>query len=134
MQLRPSRPLTLSLVVLLAATSLLAANAHKCNVDDNDTVVIHGNVHPSATPRNDRGPADASLELEKMILLLEPRAGKTSATLATYSNLNKNTGYGQQSFNLNAYIGQTIQVFLVGVEDTSAQTTFVVDDFALNVQ
>jgi len=61
-------------------------------------------------------------------------SGTVLATLATYSNLNKNTGYAQQSFNLNAYIGQTIQVYLVGVEDASAQTSFVVDDFALNVQ
>jgi subtilase family serine protease len=61
-------------------------------------------------------------------------SGTVLATLATYSNLDKNTGYAQKSFNLNAYIGQTIQVYLVGVEDTSAQTSFVVDDFALNVQ
>ncbi|HEY6139916.1 MAG TPA: protease pro-enzyme activation domain-containing protein [Thermoanaerobaculia bacterium] len=61
-------------------------------------------------------------------------SGTVLATLATYSNLDKNTGYAQKSFNLNAYIGQTIQVYLVGVEDASAQTSFVVDDFALTVQ
>ena len=61
-------------------------------------------------------------------------SGTVLATLATYSNLNKNTGYAQKSFNLNAYIGQTIQIYLVGTEDASAQTSFVVDDFALNVQ
>ena len=61
-------------------------------------------------------------------------SGTVLATLATYSNLDKNTGYAQKSFSLNAYIGQTIQVYLVGTEDASAQTSFVVDDFALNVQ
>ncbi len=61
-------------------------------------------------------------------------SGTVLATLATYSNLNAATGYTQKSFNLNAYIGQTIQIFLVGVENASAQTSFVVDDFALNVQ
>jgi Bacterial Ig domain len=61
-------------------------------------------------------------------------SGTVLATLATYSNLNKNTGYAQKSFSLNSYIGQTIQVYLVGVEDASLQTSFVVDDFALNVQ
>ncbi len=61
-------------------------------------------------------------------------SGTVLATLATYSNLDHNTGYVQKSFNLASYIGQTIQVYLVGVEDTSAQTSFVVDDFALNVQ
>jgi serine protease len=55
------------------------------------------------------------------------------ATLATYSNLNKNTGYAQKSFNVTAYSGQTIRVYLLGVEDTSLQTSFVCDDFALNV-
>jgi hypothetical protein len=61
-------------------------------------------------------------------------SGTVLATLATYSNLNAAAGYTQKSFNLNAYIGQTIQVYLVGAEDASAQTSFVVDDFALNVQ
>jgi len=61
-------------------------------------------------------------------------SGTVLATLATYSNLNHNTGYSQKSFNLNSYIGQTIQVYLVGAEDSLDQTSFVVDDFALNVQ
>jgi len=61
-------------------------------------------------------------------------SGTVLATLATYSNLNHNTGYAQKSFSLNSYIGQTIQVYLVGTEDSTLQTSFVVDDFALNVQ
>lgn len=61
-------------------------------------------------------------------------SGTVLATLATYSNLNANSGYVQKSFNLNSYIGQTIQVYLVGTEDSTLQTSFVVDDFALNVQ
>lgn len=61
-------------------------------------------------------------------------SGTVLQTLATYSNLNANTGYAQKSFNLSAYIGQTIQIYLVGAEDSTLQTSFVVDDFALNVQ
>lgn len=61
-------------------------------------------------------------------------SGTVLATLATYSNLNKNTGYVQKSFDLSAYKGQTIRIYLVGVENSSRQTSFVVDDFALNVQ
>jgi hypothetical protein len=61
-------------------------------------------------------------------------SGTVLATLATYSNLNAASGYQQKSFNLLTYKGQTIQVYLVGVEDTSQQTSFVIDDFALNVQ
>lgn len=61
-------------------------------------------------------------------------SGTVLATLATYSNLNHNTGYTQKSLDVSAYKGQTIQVYLVGAEDASQQTSFVVDDFALNVQ
>jgi subtilisin family serine protease len=56
------------------------------------------------------------------------------ATLATYSNLNKATGYSQKSFDVTAYRGQTIRVYFLGVEDSSLQTSFVIDDTALNVQ
>ena len=55
-------------------------------------------------------------------------------TLATYSNLNAASGYSLKSFNVAAYKGQTVQLYLVGVEDSSLQTSFVADDFALNVQ
>jgi hypothetical protein len=61
-------------------------------------------------------------------------SGTVLATLATYSNLNKNTGYAQKSFDLTSYKGQTIQVYLVGAEDSTLQTSFVVDDFALTTQ
>ena len=60
-------------------------------------------------------------------------AGTVLATLATYSNLNAASGYTLRTFDLSAYKGQTIQVNLVGTEDAANQTSFVVDDFALNV-
>lgn len=61
-------------------------------------------------------------------------SGTLLQTLATYSNLNKNTGYALQTFDLSSYIGQTIRVYLTASEDSQKQTSFVVDDFALNVQ
>jgi uncharacterized membrane protein len=61
-------------------------------------------------------------------------SGTVLATLATYSNLNAAAGYVQHSFDVSSFKGQTIQVFLTGTEDASLQTSFVVDDFALNVQ
>jgi hypothetical protein len=61
-------------------------------------------------------------------------SGTVLATLATYSNANAATGFTQKSFSLLSYKGQTVQVYLVGAEDTTLQTSFVVDDFALNVQ
>jgi hypothetical protein len=61
-------------------------------------------------------------------------SGTVLATLATYSNANAAAGFTQKSFSVLTYKGQTVQVYLVGVEDTTLQTSFVVDDFALNVQ
>ena len=61
-------------------------------------------------------------------------AGTVLSTLATYSNLNKATGYTQKSFDLATWKGQTVQIFLVGSEDSSLQTSFVIDDTAVNVQ
>ncbi|MEV6553589.1 M1 family aminopeptidase [Streptomyces sp. NPDC051597] len=52
-------------------------------------------------------------------------------TLATYSNLNKNTGYVQKSFDVSSFAGQTVNVAFTGTEDSSLQTSFVVDDVAL---
>jgi len=59
-------------------------------------------------------------------------SGTVLATLATYSNLNAAPGYQQVSFDLSSYKGQTIQIYLIGAEDSSLTTSFVVDDFALN--
>ncbi len=56
-----------------------------------------------------------------------------STTLATYSNLNKSSGYVQHSFNVSGFAGQTVTLKFTGTEDSSLQTSFVVDDTALNV-
>lgn len=60
-------------------------------------------------------------------------SGTVLSTLATFSNLNHNTGYSQKSFNLLSFKGQTIQIFFKGVEDFTLQTSFVLDDVNLNV-
>ena len=60
-------------------------------------------------------------------------SGSVLTTLATYSNLNANSGYAQKSFNVSAYAGQAVTLKLTGTENASLQTSFVVDDFALNV-
>ncbi|HEY2672438.1 MAG TPA: putative Ig domain-containing protein [Rugosimonospora sp.] len=56
-----------------------------------------------------------------------------STTEATYSNLNKGTGYTQRSFNVSGFAGQTVSVSFSGTEDSSLQTSFVIDDTALTV-
>ncbi|WP_432189291.1 M1 family aminopeptidase [Streptomyces sp. Tue6028] len=55
-----------------------------------------------------------------------------STTLATYSNLDKNTGYAQKSFDVSAFAGQTVTLTFTGTEDSSLQSSFVVDDVALD--
>jgi Zn-dependent metalloprotease len=60
-------------------------------------------------------------------------SGGSTTTLATYSNLNANNTYTLKSFNLNAYKGKTVTVKFLMNEDSSLQTSFVVDDTALNV-
>ncbi|WP_369386967.1 M1 family aminopeptidase [Streptomyces sp. CG1] len=55
-----------------------------------------------------------------------------STTLATYSNLDKNTGYVRKSIDVSAYAGQTVSLSFTGTEDSSLQTSFVLDDIALD--
>ncbi|MFD9795863.1 putative Ig domain-containing protein [Streptomyces sp. NPDC059070] len=56
-----------------------------------------------------------------------------STTLASYSNLNKNTGYALKTFDLSSLAGSTVTLKFNGTEDSSLQTSFVVDDTALNI-
>lgn len=62
---------------------------------------------------------------------LTVKAGAT--TLATYSNLNKATGYQLRSFDVSALAGTTSTITFTGTEDSSLQTSFVVDDTGLNL-
>lgn len=61
-------------------------------------------------------------------------SGTVVATLATYSNVNAASGYSLHSLNMNAYIGQTVQIRFYGHEDSSLATSFVIDDVTLTVQ
>jgi subtilase family serine protease len=61
---------------------------------------------------------------------LTVKAGST--TLATYSNLNKGS-YAQKSFDLSSFIGSSVTLTFTGVEDSSLQTSFLVDDTSLAV-
>lgn len=56
-----------------------------------------------------------------------------TTTLATYSNLNHNSGYVQKAFNLAGFAGQTVTIKFTGTEDSSLATSFVIDDTAVNV-
>lgn len=62
-------------LALLAGSAVLFAPTHASArpsrvIDDNETVILRGNVHPSARAEFDRGAAPASLAMERMILSL----------------------------------------------------------------
>jgi subtilase family serine protease len=63
-------------------------------------------------------------------------AGTVLQTLGTFSNLNKAAGYTQHSLpiTITSIKGQSVQIKFTGKEDASLQTSFVIDDVALNVQ
>jgi hypothetical protein len=60
-------------------------------------------------------------------------SGTVVGTLATFSNLNHNSGYAHHTYNLAAYAGQTVTLKFTGHEDASLQTSFVIDDTSFNV-
>jgi hypothetical protein len=55
-----------------------------------------------------------------------------STTKATFSNLNHNTGYALETISLAGTTGSVALKFS-GTEDSSLQTSFVIDDTAINV-
>ncbi len=56
-----------------------------------------------------------------------------STTVATFSNLNKATGYQQRTIDVSSFAGQTVTLKFTGTEDQSLQTSFVVDDTAITL-
>jgi Zn-dependent metalloprotease len=59
-------------------------------------------------------------------------SGTTTSTLVTYTNVGTSATYSQKTFDLSAYKGKTITVKFLMVEDSSLQTSFVVDDTAVS--
>jgi subtilase family serine protease len=55
-----------------------------------------------------------------------------STTLATYSNVNAASGYANKTFDVSSFAGQTVTLSFTGTEDSSLQTSFVLDDVAVN--
>lgn len=105
-----------------------------------DSIAQQVNIDPSATTATlsfwlhiDTAETTTTTAKDTLRVQVRNGSGTVLATLATYSNLNAGTGFTQKNFDLGAYKGQAIQIYLVGTEDSSAQTSFVVDDFALNV-
>jgi hypothetical protein len=66
------------------------------------------------------------------VQVLNP-AGTVLLTLGTFSNLNHAAGYQSHSFSVLQFKGQTIQIRFLGTENSSLQTSFVLDDTSLAV-
>ena len=79
----------------------------------------------------DTAETSTTTQFDKLTVQILSSSG--TATLATYSNLNAATGYTQRSFSLAGFAGQTVTLKFTGTEDSSLQTSFVIDDTALNV-
>jgi len=58
-----------------ASASTSFARPHR-SIDDNDTVVLSGNIHPHARPESDVGATDPALVMERMVLSLRMPADK----------------------------------------------------------
>ena len=54
-----------------------------------------------------------------------------TTTLATYSNVGASAAWVQRSFDLSGYRGSSVTLKFVATEDSSAQTSFVIDDTEL---
>ncbi len=105
-----------------------------------DTVLQQVTIPSTATAATltfflhiDTAETSTTTAFDTLTVQVRNSSGTVLSTLATFSNLNHNTGYVQKSFNLLSFKGQTIQIFFSGVEDFTLQTSFVLDDVNLNV-
>ncbi|MFC6519928.1 M4 family metallopeptidase [Undibacterium arcticum] len=75
-----------------------------------------------------------STAYDKLTVKVKNTAGTVLQTLATYTNVNAASGYQTRTFDLSAYKGQTVQVSFSETEDSSLQTSFVLDNVSLMVK
>ncbi|OXM69098.1 putative Ig domain-containing protein [Amycolatopsis vastitatis] len=132
-------PWTQSSGVIRAATS--AEPAHGGTMDA--WLGGHGSTHTDTLSQSltlPAGCASATLSWWSHIDTKETTTGTVydklvvqagSDTLASYSNLDKNTGYVQRTVDVSRYLGQTVTLKVTGTEDSSLATNFLLDDFSL---
>ena len=96
---------------------------------------VHRHVgHAHVLAAHHDGRDDHHDQSDKLRVQILNSSGTLLSTLATNSNLNASASYAQKSFDVTSFKGQTIRVRFNGTEDSSLQTSFLVDDTALNVQ
>jgi hypothetical protein len=67
------------------------------------------------------------------VLLRSPLDGSVLATLDTYSNLDAATGYQRHTFDVSGHAGTPLTVTFSGTENSSRQTSFLLDRVTLTV-
>ncbi|WP_426113971.1 M4 family metallopeptidase [Massilia sp. PWRC2] len=71
---------------------------------------------------------------DKLVVTVKNSSGTVLGTLATYSNVNQASGYQIRTFSLLPYKGQTVTLSFAMTEDSSLQTSFVVDKVSVITQ
>ena len=71
---------------------------------------------------------------DKLTVTAKSSSGAVLGTLATYSNVNKASGFQIRTLNLLPYKGQTVTLSFSMTEDSSLQTSFVVDKVSVITQ
>jgi Zn-dependent metalloprotease len=102
-------------------------SSHTDSITQSVTIPAGSPVTLSYYVHIDTAEATGSPALDTMTV----RAGST--VLQTLSNLDAATGYQLKTVDLSAYAGQTISLSFTGVENSSLQTSFVVDDTAVTI-
>lgn len=101
------------------------------------TITIPSNVTTATLSfwvRIDSSETTTSIAYDTLRVQIRNTANAVLTTLATYSNLNENPTYVLKTFDISAYRGQTIRIYFLGTEDSTLQTSFVIDDTAVNVE
>ena len=73
-------------------------------------------------------------QFDKLQVQIRNTSNTVLATLGTFSNLNPSTGYVLRTFDVTAFKGQTVRIYFLGTEDSSLQTSFVIDDTSCTTQ
>lgn len=112
----------------------LGGNGRTATESEQQTVTIPSSASAAALSywiRTDTAERTSSRAYDTM--KVQVISGGTTRTLRTYSNLGTDATYQKASFDLSSYKGQQVTVRFLMNEDYSRQTSFVVDDTALDV-
>ncbi|MEU6235415.1 M4 family metallopeptidase [Kitasatospora sp. NPDC047058] len=101
----------------------------------------YGSTHTDTLSQTVTIPASCKATLSFYLHIDSAESGSTvydklavtvnGTALKTYSNVDAAAGYQLRTFDLSAYAGQTVTLKFNGTEDSSLQTSFVIDDTSI---